>query len=108
MSDYGLRVWDANGNLEIDISTRLTRLIVIVTYITPARQATWLSYYGWIYWADTIVYTTIYVSGMQNNGEWFFTGIPQHVSVTISNGYFVLGIPNYADRGTYQIRVMKL
>jgi hypothetical protein len=45
MSDYGLRVWDANGNLEIDISTRLTRLIAIVTYITPAKQATCLPYF---------------------------------------------------------------
>ena len=38
---YGLRVWDASGNLTLDVTDRLTRLVtsVTVSFTTSSNEA---------------------------------------------------------------------
>lgn len=68
---YGLRVWDASGNLTLDISDRLTRFVgtYSVSFTVNGPEADKL----------------ISVSGMVNDGTWFASGDRQ-ASATVEAG----------------------
>jgi hypothetical protein len=56
---YGMRVWDASGNLTLDTTDRLTRFVTSITPGTIAPQA-------------TVSYS---VPGIEDNGTWFLVVI---------------------------------
>lgn len=41
---YGLRVWDAAGNVTVDITDRLTRIHGVYTLNVPANVSGWRSF----------------------------------------------------------------
>jgi hypothetical protein len=56
---YGIRVWDASGNLTLDTTDRLTRFVTSITPGTIAPQA-------------TVSYS---VPGIVDDGTWFLVVI---------------------------------
>ena len=69
---YGLRVWDASGNITVDITDRLTRFVLSSTVSFTATSAE----------ADKY----IYVDGMIADGTWFVSSSAFQARATVENG----------------------
>ncbi len=69
---YGLRVWDASGNLTLDVTDRLTRFVTSATvYFTTSSNE-----------ADKY----ISIAGMQNDGTWFVSSSAFQAQATVEVG----------------------
>lgn len=77
---YGLKVWDANGNVTLDVSDRITR------------------HHGSYYYTITSPYTDVTVPGAVDDGTWFASTNGGHFAV-VHGGYvrvrrFIAGVDN--------------
>jgi hypothetical protein len=87
---YGMRIWDASGNLTLDTTDRLTRFVTSITPGTIAPQA-------------TVSYS---VPGIVDDGTWFLIVIntwrPSSLAVyTDIYMYITSGFLNIENRHPY-------
>jgi hypothetical protein len=94
---YGLQVFDSGGNLEIDISSRLAKLIGTVQAVIPSQP-----------YASSITYQTYTFMGISNDGNWFIFGLTDGIGITINNNSFTLKIGGSAFPETLELMVYRL
>lgn len=94
---YGLRVWDASGNLTLDTTDRITRYHSTVTVATDAIAP-----------SGTLNVT---VSGLTLDGTWFFvlaTGSLLYVYMTIStNTITFTNTSTFQTAGNFSIDIFR-
>ena len=95
---YGLQVFDSSGNLEIDVSSRLARLIGVLN-INLNKPG----FYAISYSSTNYAFT-----GIADNGNWFISGLPDKCSAKIFNGYITLYVHPKTVANTATIQVYKL
>jgi len=73
---YGLRVWDASGALQLDITDRLTRFVgqYGVSFTTTSSEPD----------------KYIYISGISNDGTWFVNNSNSNTGTWIEPGRVVI------------------
>ena len=69
---YGLRVWDASGNLMVDVTDRLTRFVTSATVSFTTTSAEPDKY--------------IYITGMVNDGTWFVSSSAFQARAIVESG----------------------
>lgn len=74
---YGLRTYNPDGSMQLNITDRLTRLAQSNYVSLGPRES-----------------TTIYVSGMANNGQWGVLA-SSPFSIAIGNGYYTVFNADY-------------
>lgn len=67
----GLRVWDASGNIIVDITDRITKLVSTHSF----SKSLIADYY------NSLVIHDVSVTGISANGEWFVQGITKSPQV---------------------------
>lgn len=90
---YGLRVWDASGNLKVDVSNRLTRFVSSIYISFGSGQG-------------DAGYDTKYINfpGMADNGSWFVSSNSGWIIPKITTNILVVELhplPNYWREGSY-------
>lgn len=73
---YGLRVWDASGNITVDVTDRLTRFFAVysVSFTTTSSEPD----------------KYIYINGISNDGTWFVNNTNGNSGTWIESGRIVI------------------
>lgn len=94
---HGLRVWDANGNLTLDITDRLTRIVSTHSFSFFVPNETYVSEKSF----------NITVPNISANGAWFVSGTA--MSPATDGAGQNLGIYTYIiGSGVVTVRVWKI
>jgi hypothetical protein len=105
---YGLKCWDASGNLAVDISDRLTRL-------SSSHSGTASYWYTEGVWDAHVLRAYITVPGLANDGTWFVSHVTWNGSGTLMGflPFFLSGqleihfMVRGATSGTFAVDVMR-
>jgi hypothetical protein len=88
---YGLQVFDSSGNLEIDVSSRLSRFVGIYYFNSAIDQT-----------------IDITVTGIVNDGTWMVTQIGEAGSIEIFTGYVRLKLSHFYNTNVNFFMVFRL
>lgn len=77
---YGLQVFDSSGNLEVDVSSRLSRYIGSVTFQTALFDFS----------SEAPKPQNINFTGISNDGTWFVGNLPGSIGIQINTGYITV------------------
>ena len=90
---YGLRVWDASGNIAVDITDRLTRL-------HSSYSGTASYWYTEGNFQAHVLRAYISVPGLANDGTWFVS------HVTWNGGGSLMGFLPFFSSGQVELHLM--
>jgi len=91
---YGLRVWDANGNIRLDTADRECRFVAFYTGAVAAGSA-----------------VTVPVSGMSTDGTWGLNELGTEnfdVSLSLLSGEFRLTNSSNYQTHPYKVQVFRI
>lgn len=92
---YGLQVWNDQGGLIVDMSTRICR--IHGDYTVPALAAG--------------TQTNVNVTGIANDGTWFMlpldNGDTSAIGMTISSGFFTVRNSSTGTKASFVMRILR-